>query len=253
VKKLLETFTSMERVNKADGSRAKVETRSLLEALQQTRRLSGDRSFQWNAQHDPAEILSTIVHKLRDSLYWDEIATKPHTHLTCIACKKVSASAAQDQPEPFLILDPKDGMKESIYAYRDRRYEGMKCPSCGSTDVTTQNRFHKAPEVLIVQFNRSRPNGKKDQTEVKNSSSIFLTYGEGEVNLEKYMLKAVLCHKGENAGSGHYTTYAKYGNKWYYFDDHSVLKPPHDTIPICLKSKVAYMYVYEKLKRPPNQ
>ncbi len=42
VKKLLDTLTSMERVNKAVKGGAKVETRSLLEELQVTKRNSGD-------------------------------------------------------------------------------------------------------------------------------------------------------------------------------------------------------------------
>ena len=61
VKKLLDILTSMERVNKAFMDKAKVETRSLLEEFQVTKRNSGDKDFKWNAQHDPAEILGIIV------------------------------------------------------------------------------------------------------------------------------------------------------------------------------------------------
>ena len=71
---------------------AEVETRLLLEELQVTKRNSGDKNFKWNVQHDPAEILSIVVQNLQDALYWDEIETKPHTHLTCKECKKVSTS-----------------------------------------------------------------------------------------------------------------------------------------------------------------
>ena len=91
----------------------------------------------------------------------------------------------------------------------------------------------------------------KDQTEVKKSACIYFKYGE-ECKMEKYVLKAVLCHQGENTDAGHYTTYAKHGNIWYHFNDHSVFKLPQGTISTCLKSKMAYMYVYEKLKRPSN-
>ena len=94
-------------------------------------------------------------------------------------------------------------------------------------------------------------NGEKDQTEVKKSSIIFFTHGEESV-MGKYVLKAVLCHQSENTGAGHYTTYAKHGNIWYHFNDHSVFKLPQGTISTCLKSKMAYMYVYEKLKRPTS-
>ena len=128
-------------------------------------------------------------------------------------------------------------------------YVGRQCPHCESTTVVFKNRFHRAPEVLVVQLNRSKPSGKKDQTEVKKSGDIL--FGK-ESALEKYDLKAVLCHKGENTETGHYTTYAKHGNIWYHFNDHSVFKPPQGTISLCLKSKMVYMYVYEKLKRPPN-
>ena len=69
---------------------------------------------------------------------------------------------------------------------------------------------------------------------------------------DKYILKAVLCHQGENTDAGHLTTCAKHGNIWYHFNDHSVLKPPQGIIITCLKSKMAYLYIYEKLKRPPN-
>ena len=249
VKKLLDTLTSMERVNKAVKGGAKVETRSLLEELQVTKRNSGDKNFKWNAQHDPAEILGIIVRNLQDALDWDEIDLKPHTHFTCKNCKKVSYSPAQDQPEPFLILNPEIEMQKCINAYRYKRYVGRQCPHCESTNVVIKNRFHRAPEVLVVQLNRSKPSGKKDQTEVKKSGDIL--FGK-ESALEKYDLKAVLCHQGENTETGHYTTYAKHGNIWYHFNDHSVFKLPQGTISTCLKSKIAYMYVYEKLIRPPN-
>ena len=92
----------------------------------------------------------------------------------------------------------------------------------------------------------------KDQTEVKKSACIYFKYGE-ECKMEKYVLKAVLCHQGENTDAGHYTTYAKHGSIWYHFNDHSVFKPPQGTIrALSLKSKMAYMYVFEKLKRPTN-
>jgi ubiquitin C-terminal hydrolase len=241
----------MERVNKAVMDIAKVETRSLLEELQVTKRNSGDKNFKWNVQHDPAEILGIIARNLQDALYWDEIETKPHTHLTCRKCKKVSSSPAQDQPEPFLILDTEIEMQKCINAYGCKRYVEKQCPHCESTNVAIENRFHRAPEVLVVQLNRSKPSGKKDQTEVKKSNIIFFTHEEERV-MEKYVLKAVLCHQGENTEAGHYITYAKHGHIWYHFNGHSVLKPPQGTIISCLKSKMAYMYVYEKLKRPPN-
>ena len=77
----------------------------------------------------------------------------------------------------------------------------------------------------------------KDQTEVKKSSCIYFKYGE-ECKMEKYVLKAVLFHQGENTDAGHYTTYAKHGSIWHHFNDHSVFKPPQGTISICLKSKI---------------
>ena len=155
-------------------------------------------------------------------------------------------------PAPFLILDHEIEMQKGINAYGHKRYVEKQCPHCDSTDLTIVNRFHRAPQVLVVQLNRSKPSGVKDQTEVKKSSCIYFKYGE-ECKMEKYVLKAVLCHQGENTDAGHYTTYAKHGNIWYHFNDHSVFKPPQGTISICLKSKMAYMYVYEKLKRPTNQ
>ena len=132
---------------------------------------------------------------------------------------------------PFLILDPKSEMQQCINAYSYKRFVDMQCPHCESANVAFEN--HRAPEVLVVQLNSSKTSGEKDQTEVKKSNVIFFTYGEEKV-MEKYVLKAVLCHQGENTGAGHYTTYAKHGNIWYHINYHSVLKPPEGTIITCL-------------------
>ena len=146
-------------------------------------------------EHDPAEILDMIVRNLQDSLHWNEIETKTHTHLICKEFKKVSSSPAQDQPESFLILGPESEMQKCRNAYGYKRYVEMQCPHCESTNVAIENRFHRAPEVLVVQLNRSKPSDEKDQTAVKTFSIIFFTHEEDRV-MEKYVLKAVLCHQG---------------------------------------------------------
>ena len=67
-------------------------------------------------------------------------------------------------------------------------YVGRQCPHCESTTVVFKNRFHRAPEVLVVQLNRSKPSGKKDQTEVKKSGDIL--FGK-ESALEKYLIDLI--------------------------------------------------------------
>ena len=41
---------------------------------------------------------------------------------------------------------------------------------------------------------------------------------------ELYSLYALLIHEGHSAGSGHYTSVVKSGNKWFYISDGSVSK-----------------------------
>ena len=248
VRKLLETLVSMDRVNRG-MSGVQVDTKPLLQELQRVKAAAGDRLFRWRSQNDAAEVLSTFVDELRKSFgRWEVVETDPHEHLSCRSCN--ASTAVEAGVQPYLILEPKEQLDESLKDFTWINSEGRSCTSCRSTEVRVQRLLHRSPKVLVIQLNRSLADGsnRKNPTvvDVSSQSLQLPTRSENRLLVVSYSLKAVVCHHSDSMNKGHYVTYAKHGNTWYRFDDTNVRELSPDTVANSINTRHACMYVFEK-------
>ncbi|KAI0784536.1 cysteine proteinase [Abortiporus biennis] len=149
------------------------------------------------------------------------------------------------------------------------------CVKCGKGPSATKRlSIRKLPAILSFQFKRfehksaDRTAAQKIEAAVQFPASLnmleFTTLwmkvqeggekGKGHKNISAstsnipgpqtmydYDLYAVICHEGQ-IDNGHYTSFARYQDEWYHFDDDKVT---HTTLGHCLKSQ-AYMCFYVK-------
>ena len=91
--------------------------------------------------------------------------------------------------------------------------------------------------------------GRENETVVDISSqSLDLPTKIGNrLVIASYTLKAVLCHRGATSSDGHYFTYAKHGNEWYWVNDLIVRLLTSDKVQESINTRHAYMYVFEQV------
>ena len=256
VRNFLETLVSMKRANNRkkvskETSDKEIDTKPLLRELQRVKAAAGDPSFRWRRQNDAAEVLSTFIDELRKAFGgWTVISTNPREHSCCEGCKQ---SSVADYEHPYLILEPKERLHESLEEFMDKKSECRRCTKCKSTQVISQRLLlHSAPKVLMIQLNRilADGSGRKNETvvDVSSQSLDLPTKRQGRLVVSQYTLKAVICHHGDISNTGHYVTYAKQRNEWYRFSDLYVRLLTSDLIKDSMITKHAYMYVFERLE-----
>jgi hypothetical protein len=116
---------------------------------------------------------------------------------------------------------------------------------CGSVAQFTAERI-TPPEKLIISLNRFTENGQKNQQTVLIPTD--LTIGN-----EKYQLKVITAHLGNNRNGGHYVSFVKRsvgtfndGSELYYLcnDDNTKIIRKTEMLYICERN--AYTVLYEK-------
>ncbi|XP_011311270.1 uncharacterized protein [Fopius arisanus] len=104
----------------------------------------------------------------------------------------------------------------------------LTCGKCKCEEHKLYTTFRKSPNVLIVQINRY---GMSDGFVAKMNSIVHIPEeleisSEESINEEKSPQKFVpictIAHVGSAMDCGHYTSYVKHGDQWFYYNDMSV-------------------------------
>jgi hypothetical protein len=162
-------------------------------------------------------------------------------------------------PEPFFIINlpiPQNNKMPTLLDCFDLYVEGeiLDGENCvfneatNKKEVTKKNLiFWSLPTILVIDIKRFNSSNRKNQ--------ILVDFPLTNLNLSKYVigynketfvydLYAVCNHSGSVLG-GHYTSFVKNANdKWYHYNDTSVLEIPENKI---LTSK-AYCFFYRKIR-----
>ncbi|KAI6182008.1 Ubiquitin carboxyl-terminal hydrolase 42, protein [Aphelenchoides fujianensis] len=133
--------------------------------------------------------------------------------------------------------------------FASERMTGYKCENCHQVGTTRRWFILQAPNVLIIQLKRFRPNSSKLQNEVQ--VPLYLDLGEFASNKAQqpasYRLYGFISHYGSSIHSGHYVaTMRGFNDKWYEFDDSTVSDRRGG--PYC--GKDPYILFYHKWDKP---
>lgn len=159
-------------------------------------------------------------------------------------------------PEPYFILNlpiPSDNKSPSLLDCLDLYVEGeiMDGDNCVLNEKTGKKEavrkhlsFWSFPTVLVIDIKRFNYMNRKNQILVEFPDELNLSKYVCGYNKESYIydLYAVCNHSGSVLG-GHYTCFVKNANnKWYHFNDTSVVEVQSSQII----SPKAYCFFYRK-------
>lgn len=64
---------------------------------------------------------------------------------------------------------------------------------------------------------------------------------------KSYSLLAAVCHHGSSSRSGHYTSYCRYDDRWFHFNDERVTEIRNMESSDCLQDSYILFYVSDSL------
>eukprot|EP01012_Entosiphon_sulcatum_P016493 TRINITY_DN21418_c0_g1_i4.p1 TRINITY_DN21418_c0_g1~~TRINITY_DN21418_c0_g1_i4.p1 ORF type:complete len:375 (-),score=23.46 TRINITY_DN21418_c0_g1_i4:10-1134(-) len=120
---------------------------------------------------------------------------------------------------------------------------------------------HQAPTVLVIQLQRFVHTGHgvhKDGRQIRYTEELDITPWTSEFLCKarksddvRYRLYGIVIHRGSTATMGHYVSYVRISDRWFYFDDKAVARA---TVQDAL-NQAPYMLFYQRvhLARPAYQ
>lgn len=151
-------------------------------------------------------------------------------------------------PPSFTINDLLFSFTSSVVLDSSNQW---KCEHCNSMSCARRYfKFKHLPDVLALQIKRFNGRGRKstrDNTPIQIPLTLDLKDEHCGDGYQHYELRSISQHSG-TLSFGHYTAIGKRGEKWYSFNDSSVIPttPPDGT------SASAYVVFYAKPFSPPK-
>jgi ubiquitin C-terminal hydrolase len=140
--------------------------------------------------------------------------------------------------------------------------DGYKCDKCKKTNCFKKAKLLSTPKYLIVQlkrffFNQETMNLSKISLPIEYPLYLDLeNYYISENNNENYNgnsiynLKTVINHLGKSFNGGHYTSFHKKEDVWYYADDENINIVDENILFKKKNKQDAYILFYEKNNLP---
>jgi ubiquitin C-terminal hydrolase len=142
--------------------------------------------------------------------------------------------------------------------FQPDKLEGYKCDKCKKTNCCKTSVLLNTPKYLIVQLKRFVFHPETMQFE-KLTTAIeyplfldvdnYLIKNNINANLDEkniFNLNTIINHLGSSFNGGHYTSFHKIQDKWFYADDESIGEVNKETIFTNRHKQNAYILIYEK-------
>lgn len=207
--------------------------------------------------------LETFKHDIKKdySLFFNLFYSYYLSQITCEKCnhnvnrleqyKEISLTLSKNNQENNLekLLD--------IY-FTGEKLEGYKCDNCKETNCNKKVTLLNTPEYLLIQLKRFDFDPKtfnmiKILKEVNYPLFIDMDKYCLQNNINKnieskniYVLSTIINHLGNSLQSGHYTSFHKSDNQWFYADDTEIDKVDEDFLFTSRNKKSSYILIYKK-------
>jgi ubiquitin C-terminal hydrolase len=138
-----------------------------------------------------------------------------------------SASEALDELRACAqvkVNPSKDGEKGALVRKEDGLY---RVGSAKQVETLVSN-----PPVLTFTFKRYAFSEWGETLRINGpiaaipSEFTLPSQGESEISEDEYEIVSCICHMGESPAAGHYISYLKMGDRWYLYNDGSVVEAP---------------------------
>lgn len=226
-------------------SKTSLDPSNFLRALQ-TNMVKTDPTFNFNAQHDSAEILNSILDELTgNSPAANEIFKVTTQTETC--CDNCLCSSSSEEYSNYLSIPIRESLSKSLQDRFKESSVSKHCPICEDiTSHTISPSLFSCGTVLILHLNRfSYNNGRPIRNEaivdcllrqdgyvltVHTSPSANDSVCEVHFNTH-YSVTATINHSG-TLDNGHYTAHVKDMNsgRWFHCNDKAVVPRKDFTI-----------------------
>ena len=181
-------------------------------------------------------------------------------HVSQLVSVKTNALMSM-RPEPFFIVNlpiPQNNKSPTLLDCFDLYVEGeildgdnsVLNEETGEKEAAIKNlMFWSLPTILVIDIKRFNSSNKKNQ--------ILIDFPLTNLNLSKYVIgynKETyiydlygVCNHGGSVLGGHYTSFVKNANdKWYHYNDTSVIQVPEQVQNQQIVSSKAYCFFYRK-------
>lgn len=213
----------------------------------------GDEVVNPKMQQDAGEFLLLLLDRIGDVCYKGEIANIMLGVDESDGFERKSSEVFFTIP---LVVLGQKSFDDSLTCFLEKEtMTGYNAESLGKRiDIVKFSRVRKAPDFLILQLKRFEYNLTTWQRYKVNDKFEFPTkfdlsrLMEDESQHSEYTLTGMVIHNGTAEG-GHYTSYVKVGEKWYYFDDTNVTEASQTTV---MKDAVGGKYTSASYEHYPS-
>ena len=205
------------------------------------RKMVGFDDFQ---QHDVDEFIGNLLsHSGSDfrSLFQVQITSKAQ----CSACnfdKQTDTSVRSDTIIRLTVLNTVTEWKSIANLSNPtlRNCLNAQCAGVGAT-VTEFNQYSipNSTKFLWLRIPLMDGVNRMSKRSIKgfSPSQVCLKFENFNSSLGTFkgVLKAVICHYGDNMDKGHYVVYRSFDNEWYLVDDQAICYRKTARLPQCMK------------------
>ncbi|CAF0889429.1 unnamed protein product, partial [Didymodactylos carnosus] len=219
-------------------------------------------NYKVNTKQDSSELLQGIfkcfdrsgTRKIREIFGFGT-----RTTVTCTVCKKVSSHVENHTVLQLALGETLGNLRNLLAKFCQiewlRGTNAYECDQCGKLQHSEmQTNLETFPEILVILFKRFRVDNQ-NTTHKLNSPIHFdeildldKPYANDEFKVENdwtYSLYGILCHEGSDLSSGHYITYFKDQDDFWYKADDSIITKCNLKLDLNLQESV-YMLFYKK-------
>jgi ubiquitin C-terminal hydrolase len=173
--------------------------------------------------------------------------------MRCLNCQNIQKYT--NAQTSIIIQAIHNKLEDNLKLYFEQLQIDRRCSKCTSTEMISNTKWSKTPEILIIHIARVTIG------EFKNMKPIaipLLMEMNAKYTLEnqssEYELKSIIFHIGLLKDFGHYTALTKTDNSWNYYNDLQVLKVNPGQMAQYLNNVVddrtSYILVYSKIMIP---
>lgn len=195
------------------------------------------------------------------SLFFNLFYSYYLTTITCDKCKhKVNKIEQYKEISLNLSKENSDNNLEKLleYYFTNEKLDDYRCDKCEVKECNKKITLLNTPKYLLVQLKRFEFNPKtfnmsKILKEVNYPLFLDMDKYCLEDNINKklktknvYELNSIINHLGASLQSGHYTSFHKINNQWFYADDSDIQKVDEDFLFLKRSKMISYVLIYER-------
>ena len=146
--------------------------------------------------------------------------------------------------------EPIKSIEGTINYYQEKKDIQLKCSKCQNNEMEIETKIIGLPKILIINFKRiGEQNFYNNEVEINMNLKMGELIENKNYDNYKYELIGFIIHLG-NELSGHNIAICKnfFDDRWYQYNDSSVIYISNDKVPKLLYNGFLFFYKWEGIK-----